>query len=125
VPAEEIKLFRTLTWLRHPRRPWSSAEESILSPPVRKPILAVATASGFMTLAEEVEGEIVLGTVVVSSRPDLYDSPRGFRELAEAGNAKAVINFLVEPQAEGWCRLSTETRVFATDRVTRLRFAAY
>jgi hypothetical protein len=125
VPAEEIKLFRTLTWLRHPRRPWSSAEESILSPPVRKPILAVATASGFMTLAEEVEREIVLGTVVVSSRPDLYDSPRGFRELAEAGNAKAVINFLVEPQAEGWCRLSTETRVFATDRVTRLRFAAY
>jgi hypothetical protein len=138
VPAEEITLFRTLTWLRHPRLPWSRPEESILAPPPGKPILEVATASGFLPLADEADREIVLGSLVFASRSCECDSPRAFKELATPGYAKAVINFLIEPQAaaavagrdtpgasEGWCRLTTETRVFATDAATCRRFGAY
>lgn len=138
VPAEEITLFRTLTWLRNPRRPWSHTEESILAPPSGKPILEVATASGFLQLAAEPDREIVLGTLVVAARSCACDTPRAWKELAAPGYAKAVINFLIEPQSvaasagrdtpggpEGWCSLTTETRVFATDAATRRRFGAY
>jgi hypothetical protein len=138
VPAEEIRLFRTLTWLRHPRRPWSRPEESILAPPSGKPILEVATASGFLQLAAEPDREIVLGTLVIAARSRACGSPQDFKELAAPGYAKAVINFLIEPQSaaatggrdtpggpQGWCRLTTETRVFATDAATCRRFAAY
>jgi hypothetical protein len=125
VPAEEITLFRTLTWLRHPRLPWSRPEESILAPPPGKPILEVATASGFLPLAADADREIVLGTLVIAARSGACDSPRAFKELAAPGYAKAAINFLVEPEEAGWCRLTTETRVFATDASTRRRFGAY
>jgi hypothetical protein len=138
VPAEEIRLFRTLTWLRHPRLPWSRGEESILAPPPGKPILEVATASGFKQLAAEPDREIVLGTLVIAARSGAWGSTQDFKELAAPGYAKAVINFLIEPQSaaasagrdtpggpEGWCRLITETRVFATDAATCHRFAAY
>jgi hypothetical protein len=138
VPAEEIRLFRTLTWLRNPRRPWSRPEESILAPPSGKPILEVATASGFLQLATEPDREIVLGSLVVAARPCACDSPQAWKELSAPGYAKAVINFLIEPEAAaanavgdtpggpaGWCRVTTETRVFATDAATCRRFAAY
>lgn len=138
VPAEGIRLFRTLTWLRNPRLPWSRSEESILAPPAGKPILEVATGSGFLQLATEPDREIVLGSLVVASRPCACDSPQAWKELAAPGYAKAVINFLIEPEAaaaiadrdthgrsEIWCRLTTETRVFATDAATCRRFGAY
>jgi hypothetical protein len=35
------------------------------------------------------------------------------------------MNFLVEEEGDGWCRLSTETRVLATDDTARRRFAVY
>ena len=35
------------------------------------------------------------------------------------------MNFLVEPKDEGWCRVTTETRVFSTDDSARRAFAAY
>src|SRR5574341_1505437 len=61
VRADEIFLFRTLTWLR---RFGQSGPESLLNAPEKTPILDVATRSGFMLLAEEGNREIVLGTVV-------------------------------------------------------------
>src|SRR5258708_2688257 len=139
VPAEEITLFRTLTWLRNPRLPWSRSKESILAPPPGKPILEVATVSGFLPLAAEADRDIGLGSLVVASRPCACDTPSAWKELAAPGYAKAVINFLIEPEAaaaianrdassrpsEIWCRLTTETRVFATDAATCRRFGAY
>jgi hypothetical protein len=125
VTAGEITFFRTLTWLRSPRWPWSSAPESILTAPSRKPILEVATGSSFLLLAEEADRELVFGTLITRSRRPPPGTPGEFQAVAEPGNVKAVMNFLVEPEAGGWCRLATETRVFATDAASRRRFAAY
>ena len=125
VTASEIRLFRTLTWLRAPRLPRSKRRESILNPSGERPILDVATSSGFAVLGEEPEREIVLGTfVVVPERPD----PSWFQDFAQVerpGVAKAAMNFRLTDDGGGWTRLTTETRVYATDASTRRRFAAY
>jgi hypothetical protein len=144
VTAEEITFFRTLTWLRNPRRSWRPAEENILAPRADRPILDTALSSGFVLLAEEPNRELVVGTLVIAPRRP----PPGahFAAISGPGHAKAALNFHVEPQGggdgaekgggpggesgggeegTGWSLLSTETRVFATDPVTRRRFAAY
>ncbi len=132
VPAGEIRLFRPLTWIRNPRRPWSSSHESILNPPSKVPILDVATRSGFVILSDEPGREIVLGTLVI--RPpraqlavpgDPAGTARRFTELSLPGYAKAVMNFRIEPRPDGSCRLTTETRIFATDPASARRFATY
>jgi hypothetical protein len=68
VTAGEIHLFRTLTWLPHPRLPGRPGEETILSPTAGKPILATALGSGFALLAEEPDRELVIGTLVIAPR---------------------------------------------------------
>lgn len=128
VSAEEIKLFRTLTWLRSPRLR-SRAPESIMNPAAKRPILEVATTSGFLKLAEAPGREIVVGTVVVAPpgtrRPRTGFGPREYAALDRPGFAKATMSFRVEDLGGGWCRATTETRVFATDAQARRRFAAY
>ncbi len=158
VTADEILLFRTLTWLRHPRWPWSTPEpEHLLNAPEHKPILEVAQAGGFVLLGEAAEPasprEVVLGAVV------LWDGVTGRREAEEdnaeaqsasqgaendddmpatqrkrerielllraPGNAVAAINFRVRDEGGGWCAVTTETRVFATDLAAQRRFARY
>lgn len=132
VPAEEIRLFHLLTWIRNPRRPWSHEPANILNPPSKVPILDVATRSGFVILSDEPGREIVLGTLV--ARPlgarlavlgDSASTARRFAELSEAGYAKAAMNFRIEPREGGMCLVTTETRIFATDPRTARRFATY
>jgi len=127
VTAREIRLFRMLTWIRSPRLPRTKRPESILNAPADRPILAVATSSGFRRLAEEPGREIVLGTlVVVPERPrPRVSTAAEFAALERPGYAKAAINFRVEDAGGGWTRLTTETRVYATDPAARRRFAAY
>ena len=104
VTADEILLFRTLTWIRQPRVR-APARTTILSPAAGVPILDVATQSGFRRLSERDGRELVLATMV--------------------GRATASINFLVEPAGAGGSELSTETRVLAPDARARRGFAAY
>ncbi len=125
VTAGEIFLFRALTWLRRLGRP---GPESVLNAPDRRPLLEVATSTSFLTLADS-EREIVVGTVVVApagtpcARPS---TPAEFVALASRqGFALATMNFAIAPRPGGACLLSTETRVYATDDVSRRRFAAY
>ena len=123
VTADEISLFRLLTWLRSPslvRR-----AESILAPAPKMPILEVAQRSGFLVLAEEPGREIVLGTVVVGRVAPGKHGPQDFLQLTRPGYAKATINFHVADEDAGWCLLTTETRVFATSPDARRSFAAY
>ena len=61
VTAEEVALFRTLTWIRRFGR---AGPESILNPSRRMPLLEVATRSVFSLLAEVPDREIVFGTLV-------------------------------------------------------------
>jgi hypothetical protein len=123
VTAGEIFLFRTLTWIRNPHLP-GRGPESILNAPEHKPILDVAQAGGFRLLAEERGKEIVLGTVVLWDRVSRIEDAETFRNFRQPGNALATINFRVQ-DAGGGCRVTTETRVFATDDAARRQFARY
>ena len=122
IAPNEILFFRTLTWLRRFGR---SGPESILNAPAHVPILDVATRTTFFTLAEIANREILVGTFVIVPPGARVDrTPGGFKAMDQPGWAKAAMNFLIEPD-RGGTRLTTTTRVFATDAVTRRRFAAY
>lgn len=128
VTAREIRFYRVLTWLRRLGRP---GPRDILNPPPDRPILEVATQTGFILLAASPPdpvgrpGEIVIGKVVIA--PPGAPGPRTadeYRQLAGPGWARATMNFLIEPR--GRCsRVTTETRVHASDARTRRRFGLY
>jgi hypothetical protein len=129
VTADEIVLFRALTWLRRFGRP---GPESILNPPQHVPVLDVASRTSFLVLAEEPNREIVLGTLVAAPRgwhPSAKPTPDGFKALFVTANtpgfASATMNFRIEDAGPMACTLTTETRVYATDASTRRRFARY
>ena len=123
VRADEIRAFRTLTWIRSPRLPGRQRPESIMNAG-QDPILDVSTRSGFIWLADEPGREAVVGTIVCCRGPRPR-SPEEFRGLTQAGFAKAGMNFRVEDLGGGECRVTTETRVFATDRGVKRRFGLY
>ncbi|HET9316607.1 MAG TPA: hypothetical protein VFQ51_13520 [Vicinamibacteria bacterium] len=124
VRADEIRTFRTLTWIRSPRLPWRQRPESILDPR-RDPILDVSTRSGFVWLVDEPGREAAVGAVVCCRRHARPSSADQFRALAQPGLAKAGMTFRIEDVGGGECRLTTETRVFATDAPARRRFGLY
>ena len=134
VTADEIRFFRTLTWIRAPhlKRP---SRETILTPSANTPILDAALASGFIILADDAEREIVIGTIVMAPPALVRSVPDDPVRIQEAigrgwrtelpGYARAALSFRIEDQADGSCRLTTETRVFATDASTSRKFAIY
>jgi hypothetical protein len=123
VTAGEIALFRALTWIRRFGR---AGPESILNPPGDEPLLAVATRTGFLLLADDPERELAIGTVLIAPRGVRKPAtPQQFKELAAPGAAKAVMNFHIEDAGGGAWLVSTETRVHATDASARRRFARY
>jgi len=125
VTADEIALFRTLTWIRRLGRP---GPESILNAPEHLPILEVTTRTGFLLLAEEHDREIVIGTAVVVPTgwsPKQRPNPEMFKAVREPGFALAAMNFRVEDASDGTCLVTTETRVHATDASTRRKFSRY
>ena len=98
VTPREIRLFQTLTAIRRFGR---SGGEDILNAPDTKPILAVATSSGFDVLVDDAPRELILGVHV-------------------APQTLAVMNFHLDGT-----RLTTETRVFAETDEARRSFAIY
>lgn len=125
VTADEIPLFRTLTWIRRGGR---HSPESILNPAENIPLLEVATKTAFLVLAEEPGREIVLGTAVMvpaEFRATKRLVPEDFRAVQQPGFAIAMMNFVVEDDGAEACFVSTETRIRATDPSARRRFAAY
>jgi hypothetical protein len=124
VTAEQIRFFRVLTWIRQPRLPWATVHESILAAPDRQPILDVALRSGFLLLADEPPREIVVGAVVCCGTGPHLDAQE-FASLDRPGYAKACMNFLAIDEGDGWTRLRTETRVYATNNSACRRFALY
>ena len=129
--ADEILFFRSFTLLRNPARLFGRQRESILNPARGKPLVDVALGSGFELLADERGREIVIGMLVLRPRGAPHPAPasppaaaRRFADLSAPGYAKAAMNFRIEAR-EGGCRLTTETRVAATDARTKLRFGAY
>jgi hypothetical protein len=125
VSADEIPLFRTLTWIRRAGRP---TPPGILNAPQHQPLLGVASRTSFLLLAEEPDREIVLGTAVLVPggwRPMKRPTSEHFKELHAPGFALASMNFLLESSSPTTCLVTTETRVYATDRASVRKFARY
>jgi hypothetical protein len=123
VTADEIRFFRTLTWIRRGGR---QLPESILNAGRDKPLLDVATQSGFVTLAEDAPRELVIGTVVKRPLgPTGIARGEAFRKPLPPGFAIAAMNFLVVPNASGGSTVSTETRVFGSSPGAQRAFARY
>lgn len=123
VRADEIVLFRTLTWIR---RGGQALPPSILNAGTSEPLIDVATKNGFVRLADDEPRELVVGTVIIAppgGRGVL--TPEVFRKNLAPGYALATMNFVVEEDGPGRSRVSTETRVFANSASARRRFAAY
>jgi hypothetical protein len=123
VKASDIRLFRTLTSVRRLGRP---SPQNILNAPDRVPILDVALSTSFVRLANEPRKELVIGTTVIAPRgAAVLRTPHEFRTITDSGFAVAAMNFRIHPHPRGGSLLTTDTRVFATDPVTRRRFARY
>jgi hypothetical protein len=123
VRADEIVLFRTLTWIRRGGRPLPA---SILNAAGRESLLDLATRTSFVWLADEAPREMVVGTVIVAppgTRGKL--TPQVFQKPLPPGFVLATMNFVVMPDADSGSIVSTETRVFANSPSTRWRFAVY
>ena len=126
VTAGEIRLFQALTWIRSPKLPWGTPQPvSILNAPAERPILEVATSSGFCKLVEAPGIETVIGMAVICPRGAPPPSTPAEFLTDRPGFALAAMNFRIEEERDGECRLTTETRVHATDAWSRRRFAAY
>jgi hypothetical protein len=123
VTAGEIALFRALTWVRRLGR---KGKESILDPPPDEPVLAVATRTGFLLLADEPEKEIVVGmAVIVPPGAHTPRTPEEFKHIDTPGFARATMSFRIDDGGDGSFVVSTETRVHATDDQARRRFRRY
>ena len=127
VTVNEIALLRTLTYIRRFGQPGPA---SVLNPPGDKPFCEVALSSGFYLLADEPPSEMVLGTFVVAPKaaranPTPQITAATFTAIRSPGFAIAVMNFRLQSIGSTRARLTTETRVFATDATIRWRFAAY
>ena len=127
VTTDEIVLLRTLTWIRRFGQP---GPESILNPPGDKPFCDVALKNGFFLLADESPREMVLGSFVAAPKAARVNPPaqitaETFAGIHSPGFGIAIMNFSLQPIGPTRTRLTTETRVFATDATIRWRFAAY
>jgi hypothetical protein len=123
VRADEIFLFRTLTWMRRGGRP---LPESILNAGARDSLIDIATRSGFVRLADVAPRELVVGTVVLApSGTHGTLTPQVFQAPLPPGFALATMNFLVTPDGPDRSVVTTETRVFANSPSVERRFAAY
>lgn len=123
VRADEILLFRTLTWIRRGGQP---LPQSILNAGTRESLIDVATRGGFVRLADDSPRELVIGTVVMAppgTRGVL--TPQVFQRDLPPGFALATMNFVVAADGPDRSFVSTETRVFANSTAARRQFAAY
>ena len=125
VRADEIALFRTLTWIRRGGR---ALPESILNAGNRASLIDVATRSGFIYLADDPPRELVIGTIIAAPRGMRGTrgtlTPDVFRATLPPGFTLASMNFIVRADGAG-SFVSTETRVYANSDAGRRRFAAY
>jgi len=123
VRADEIRLFRTLTWIRRGGRP---LPPGILNAGEHESLIDVATQNGFVRLADDAPRELVIGTVVLAppgARGTL--TRQVFQQDLPPGFALATMNFVVTADGPGRSFVSTETRVFANSPMARRRFAVY
>lgn len=124
-PAE-MRLVRTLFALRS--LPARLTRGGGLPADPRRSLAAQMVEFGFVPLAED-EREVVLGFVgqpwrLSGGSMPRFGTAREWLAFAERGYVKAAMSFWAVPEGLG-TRLKTETRIHATDSVSRRRFARY
>jgi hypothetical protein len=97
--------------------------------PTDAPLLGYVLRFGFGLLGDERGDEVVVGMIgqpwkLVAGESRRFERPAEFLAFAEPGFVKAAMNFRFEAQGAG-TRLTTETRVLATDPHSRRRFRRY
>lgn len=123
VRADEIALFRTLTWIRRGGR---KLPETILNAGDTASLIDIATRTTFVRLADDAPRELVVATAVLAPEgAERPMDPAFFTAPLPPGWAVATMNFLVRPDGAGGSLVSTETRVFASGHAAQRRFAAY
>lgn len=123
VRADEISLFRALTWIRRGGR---ALPPGILNAGNSESLIDVATSSGFVRLADSTPHELVIGTVVIAPAGVKGTlTPDVFQQELPAGFALATMNFRVTPDGADGSVVVTETRVYANSPDAQRRFAAY
>lgn len=95
-----------------------------------RPILGVALARGFVRLAEDEPRELVLGAAgrfwtLAPGQCVALDGPESFRAFAEPDHVKTTMDFQIHELRPGVCRVTTETRIAATDASARRKFGLY
>jgi hypothetical protein len=123
VRADEIALFRALTWVRRGGR---TLPPGILNAGGEESVIDVAVRGGFVRLADDAPRELAVGAVVMAppgTRGSL--TPQVFQRTLPPGFVLATMNFLVTPDGANGSLVSTETRAFANSPAARRRFAAY
>ncbi|HLH08348.1 MAG TPA: hypothetical protein VKW78_14005 [Terriglobales bacterium] len=90
-----------------------------------KPILDSFAASGYATGANEHEILVAGGANVRAGRPMEVRTLQEFVDYRQPGAVKIAFNFTTEDAGDGWSLVSTETRVLATDNLTRRGMGRY
>jgi hypothetical protein len=95
-----------------------------------RPVLDVALDRGFVRLAEDEPRELVLGAAgrfwtLAPGQCVPLDGPEAFRAFAEPDHVKATMDFRIQELGPGLCRVTTETRIAATDASARRKFGLY
>jgi hypothetical protein len=115
VQPEEIRCFKTLTWIRTLGK--SMAPEG-------RPILASFTAGAFVVLADDPGREIVMGRGGNAMGGKLWAAEE-FSAFHPAPLVKIVMNFRMQEVDATHCLLTTETRVYAAGTHVLRGFATY
>lgn len=121
VEPNEILTYRTLTWMRRFGRLRGA---NILNPPDHEPLLQTALHTGFIQLADDPEREFVFG---FAASPILVSkvTAANFKVLDGPFMAKVAMNFRIDPVDADHCTVTTETRIYGTDRDVQRLFAPY
>ena len=95
-----------------------------------KPLLQPGQGSSWLVLAEEGNRELVVGFVgrfwEADGGPHVWvGTPEEFRAFDRPGYAKAALNFHIGTTDGNGCRVSTETRILATDSASQRKFGRY
>lgn len=121
VRPNEVHGFVPLLWARSPgaRRPSAAL--------MRRPILELMKGQHFVVLAEQPGREIVVGTIgqYWANRTVPLRTAAQFRSFKDPRYAKVAMNVRVRDEGNGWCKVTTETRVLCVDMHSRRKFDAY
>ena len=90
-----------------------------------KQVLDAFSASGYSSGGNEHEVVMCGGANVRAGRPLQLHTLQEFADYREQGAVKMAFNFRAEDAGDGWSTVTTETRVLATDDLTRRGMGRY